>query len=202
MATPTPRAALKALFAKVLGLPTAYVVWKGDKEPSPVRPAPQFTWAMLRVGVSSRNAVGWDDLRKADNGGGSLSITQVGRRVLVLSLDLFSYASADVVLADDLMEILRSRIQSPDNLQALNAMGLVQETSGPITPLPTSVNGSEISAAHLDMTVALAWQDTATNPGGNSWVSEVLGTGTVTTESGGTATATFDVKDTGGMPPP
>jgi hypothetical protein len=150
---------------------------------------------MLRVGASSRNAIGWDDLRKTDNNDGTFTVAQVGRRQIVLSIECFSYASADVVIADDILEQLRSRIQSPDNLATLNGMQLVQETSGPIITLPTSVNGTELSAAHLDMTVALAWQDSANYPGGNGWIGEVIGTGTVTTESGGTTSPTIDVKD-------
>lgn len=198
--TPFPRAKFKALVAAVTKVQPAYVVWRGEQEPAYLQPSREYLWASIRVGTSSRVGVGTDDLRRTNNPDGSFTTNQTGRRQIILSFECFVWGPGMDVIADDVLDTLITRIWQPINLATVNAMALVIETCGPILPLPTYVNGRYISAAHVDLTVALANQETAYYPGGNGTIGEVIGTGTVTTESGGTITQTIDVKDTGGTP--
>lgn len=266
--TPTPRAGLKALFAAILNMPATYVVWKGEVEPSGIKPTTTFgpvlgatnatpivltvnstlliptgmrvqvdgvlgntgangtwfatvidashvqldgsvgngaytsggtvvpqaplTWAMLRVGLSSREAVGWDNVRRTDNLDGTFVEATDGRRVLNLGFDLFSYDSESVVQADDLLEQLVTRLQQSAYGASLNALGCVYETEGAIIPLPTTINGRDISAAHVDIKIALGVLDTTIDRGNNRWIREVIGTATVTIDQG-VQSPTYDV---------
>lgn len=192
---PFPRKQFMALLASILNMPTAYVTWQGQKDDSPLFPGKQFLWASMNVGTRARHWVGGDDLRRTDGPGGTITTLQVGRRVMSLSLNLYTYASIDDVIADDQLELLRTRLWQPVNLDVVNAMGLVIETAGPVVPLPTFINSRYISAANLDMTAALALTDQAFYPGPNNSVGEVIGTGTVTTEGGGTTPVPYDVKE-------
>ncbi len=198
--TPFPRTAFKALVASILNCPPAYVVWQGDVEPSFGKPAGGLLWASCRIASSSRTTVGCDDLRQTDNGDGTYVLDQVGRRELLLGFQLFLWGPPGQFFADDYMDLLHTRIWQPNNLDTLNGMGLVLVTNGPVLPLPTTINSRYISAAHADLTVALANQDVATVPGGNQTIHEIIGTGTLTTEGGGTATVTTDWVE--GMPKP
>ncbi len=195
MATPFPRKAFKELLASILNLHPAYVTWRGDKEPAFMKPDAPFLWASLRIGGSKRAAVGWDDLRQTDDGNGGFSVMQVGRRQITLSLDLFTYFSPDIAVADDIMDPLQATAWQPSNLALLNAMSLVMETSSAIFPLPTTIDNRYISAAHMDLVVALANIDAGvTYPGGNGTIEEVTGTGTYTGDEN--VTQVIDVKST------
>lgn len=205
MATPFPRKAFRALMAAILNFPPAYVLWRGDPEPVFGPPSAPFLWGSLRIGSSSRKAVGWDALVQTDTGDGGFTMAQVGRRQIVLSLDLFTWGPTEELFADDLLETLSNGAQSPDNLARMNAMGLVFESTGAIVPLPTTVNARYISAAHVDLTVALAIggadgkASAARYPGGNTYVDEVIGDGVVTVDGTGAPTMHADVKST--VPP-
>ena len=160
-----------------------------------MKPTAPLLWASCRIGSSSRLAVGADDLRQTDNTDGTYSLNETGRRQIIVSFDVFTYDSTAVHFADDLLDLLLTRLWQPINLDTLNGMALVLETFGAILPLPTFVNQRFISAAHADLTMALANQDTALAPGGMQTIGEVLGTGTITKETGGTDTETIDVKE-------
>lgn len=177
--TPFPRTQFLALAAGIVGCPPAYVTWKGAPEPAYIKPASSFAWASLRIGTSSRRAVGGDDLRTVDNGDGTFTVNTVGRRQIILSIDCFTWDSTLVHIADELLEQLMTQIQRPVNLDTLNGMALVLESNGPIVPLPTTINARYISAAHVDLTVALANQDatSAAYPGGDQYVGEVRTSG-------------------------
>lgn len=192
MATPFPRTAFKALLASILNLPVTYVTWAGDKEPAFAPPQAPLLWASLRISPTKRDAVGWDDRRQIDNADGSMTVQQFGRRQITLSLELFTWFSTDIGTADDILEALFALAWSPDNLATLNGMQLVMENCGPIITLPTTINGRWISAAHMDLTVALATVTQVRYPGGNGYINEVTGTGTFTGEE--TATPSVDVK--------
>lgn len=194
--TPFPRVAFKALVASILNCHPTYVTWKGDAEPSYGKPAAPFLWGSCRIGSSSRVMVGADDLRQTDNVDGTYSLNETGRRNIILGFDIFTYDSTAIHFADDLADLLLTRLWSPINLDLLNGMALVLETCGAILPIPTYVNQRFISAAHVDVTVALANQDAALAPGGMQTIGEVFGTGTLTKESGsGTTTQVLDVKE-------
>jgi hypothetical protein len=184
--TPFPRDAFAALVASIIGCPPAYVTWFGQPEPSYMKPVASLTWASVRLKTNSRTAVGSDDLRVSDDGDGSFTVNMVGRRVINISVDCFVWASADAFDADEFLELLTTRLFRPDSLDKLNGMALVYETCGPILTLPTTINARYITAAHVDLTVALANQDasTETYPGGNQYVGEVQSTGTIKNEGG------------------
>lgn len=190
--TPFPRAQFLGVVASVLGVPPAYVTWKGTPEPSYMKPATPLLWASLRIGASSRVGVGWDDLRKTDNGDGTFTMQSVGRRKIVLGIECFTWDSTLAHDAVDLLDLLVTDIYQPDKLDTLNGLGLVIETNETILPLPTYVEARFISAAHVDLTVALAIQAGATFPGGNQFIGEVQGSGTV---SPPTTAVPFDQKD-------
>ena len=181
--TPFPRAPFLSLVASILSVPPLYVTWKGTPEPSYMKPAAPLLWASLRIGSSSRAQVGADDIRQKDNGDGTFTVTTIGRRQVILGIDCFTWDSMLVHIADDLLEQLATQIYLPANLDTINGMALVVESSGPITPIPTTIDGRFVSAAHFDLTVALANQDTSTQayPGGDQYVGEVRTTGDVGT---------------------
>lgn len=189
--TPFPRTKFLALVASVLGCPPAYVTWKGGPEPAYGKPAAPLAWASLRIGASSRRVVGNDDLRQSDNGDGTFSVNTIGRRQIILSIDCFTWDSTLVHIADELLEQLMTQIYRPANLDTLNGMALVLESNGPIIMLPTSINARYISAAHVDLTVALANQDvtTAAYPGGDQYIGEVRTSGDVATGTPQTTTS-------------
>lgn len=274
MVTPTPRAGLKAIFARLANLPFNSVVWKGEPEtPSIKAPAslaiagatnaspivltmpqglcvasgqpltvtgvtgntaangawnsvtvidathvsldgstgngayvsggtaaPPMPWrnGLMRLSASSRDAEGWPDNRRTDNGNGTFSVQSVGRRRIMLSVDYFSFDPVLTIIADDVLEDVRTKILHPDILDALNQIGCAAITEGSIIPLPLAVNGSERSGAHLDFAIALAVIDQGVNEVGsvggvNNWIGEVKGTGTITAVDGSTSTETIDV---------
>jgi hypothetical protein len=273
MTTPTPRAALKGILARLANLPACNVVWDPEPEPSVLKPPASLAisgatnaspivltlpttlhlstgmplvvanvsgntaangtwnsvtlvdgthvsldgstgngaytsggtasplvpwrWGLLRVSASSRSSKGWDDFKYNDNGNGTFSMKSFGGRRIVLGIDYFSFDPALTVMADDVLEDVRTKIWHPDILDALNQNSLVAVTYGDILKLPRSVNGRELSAAHLDIHVRLAVVDNNVNEVGgaggvNSWIMEGEGTGTITREDGTTTTQTID----------
>ena len=189
--TPFPRTPFLAVVAGIVGCPLAYVTWKGTPEPAYLKPSASMAWASLRIGASSRRVVGGDDLRQKDNGDGTFSVNTTGRRQIILSIDCFTWDSTLVHIADDLLDQLVTQIYRPVNLDTLNGMALVVETDGPIIQLPTTINARYISAAHVDLTVALANQDvtTAAYPGGDQYIGEVRSTGDAGTGTPQTTTS-------------
>jgi hypothetical protein len=183
--TPFPRTQFLALVASILSVPPLYVTWKGTPEPAYMKPAPAFRWASARIGTSKRTTIGNDDIRLSDDGDGTFTASTVGRRQIILSVDLFTWDSTIEDDAVDLLDFLMSELSNPDNLDTLNAMGLVNENYDSIIPLPTTINSRYVSAAHVDLTVALAFRNTAKFPGGEQWVGEVQVSGTVTDAGGG-----------------
>lgn len=181
--TPFPRPQFLSLVASILGCPPSYVTWKGSPEPAYMKPAAPFAWASLRIGTSSRVTVGADDLRQIDNGDGTFNVNTVGRRQIILSIDCFTWDSTLAHIADELLEQLMTQIYRPANLDIVNGMAIVLESNGPIIPLPTTINARYISAAHVDLTVALANQDvsSAAYPGGDQYIGEVRTSGDVGT---------------------
>lgn len=154
-----------------------------------------FRWAQLRIKASKRDAVGWDDLHQTDNVDGTITMASKGRRVILLSVDCMSFDPTAEVMADDILEDVRTKIWHPEILDALNGVGLVAQDVGTIVDLPTQRAGRIISAAHLDITLALAVTDLARYPAvTRGWVQEVTGSGVVTEEDGtSTITIPFDV---------
>lgn len=181
-----PRTPFAQLVASIVGCPAAYVTWVGNPEPAYMLPAAPFLWASVRLQTSSRRVVGADDLRTKDNGDGTFSVNTIGRRQIVVGFDCFTWNSNLIdPNADDVLAMLMTRIYSPANLDILNGMALVLESDGPILQLPTTINSRAVSAAHVDLTVALANQDvsSAAYPGGDQYIGEVLSTGDVGTGS-------------------
>ena len=189
-----PKVAFLTALAGILNIPVARCIWAGDEEPVMGKPAPPFHWAYAVVDIRNRVPVGWDDMRQTANPDGSFSLLQVGRRVLTISVKLFSYTSPRLISADDILEDMNSSIFDDDNRDVLNGMGLALEDIGAITPLPTTINARYISAAYTEMTIAFAVTRQAQVAGGNTTIGEVIGTGTNTTESGsGTVVTGIDV---------
>lgn len=282
----TPRAALKAIFARLAGLPACNVVWKGEPEPSVllapasgvaitgatnaspiVLTVPQgilvadrssvlvsgvggttaanggwyactrvdkthvsldgsvgngaytsggtlqqaafdntgtlvafpWRWGLLRVGSSNREAEKNDFNTATDNVDGTSTQTSVGSRRVTLGLDYFSFDPTGSVMADDVLETLRTNLFQGSILEAFNTVNSTPINYGNVLPLPAGFNGTETSAAHLDVYVRLSAivsqvvDRSATAAGKNTWVHEVKGTGTVTKEGGGTENEPFDV---------
>lgn len=147
-------------------------------------------WAWLRVKASRRDAVGWDSYATRYNADGSMDVTANGRRRILLSVDCFSLDPTATVMADDILEDVRTKIWHPEILDALNSIALVAQDVGSIIDLPTQRGGRTISAAHMDLTVALATTDVARYPAYvRGWIAEVTGTGTID----GTIVRGFDV---------
>lgn len=192
---PFPRAQFKALVASICNLPPAYVTWQGEADSSPLKPDPAFLWASISMGTAHRNNVAFDELRRTDNADGSFSTLQIGRRQMVMSFRCQTFGSYDQIIAEDVLDLLQTRLASPVNLDALNGMALVYEESGRILTLPNYTNSRAISTAHLELTLALAVRDVAFYPGPNKSIGEVLGTGTTATEAGGAVVQTIDVKE-------
>lgn len=180
--TPFPRAPFLSLAASIVGCLPSYVTWRGSQEPAYPKPSAPYLWASMRIGASSRAVVGCDDIRASDNGDGTFQVNTVGRRQIILSIDCFTWDSTLTHIADEILEQLATHIYLPANLDTLNGMALVAETNGPIVMLPTTINARYVSAAHLDLTVALANQDktNAAYPGGDQWIQTVQSTGTAT----------------------
>ena len=183
--TAFPRAQFLALCAGIIGIPVAYATWKGTMEPSYLKPTGNFRWASMRVGTSKRTTIGTDNIRYSDDGDGTFTANTDGRRQIILSVDIFTWDSTLVDDAVDLMDLFLANFTNPDKLDTLNGMSLVHENYGSIIPLPTTINARYISAAHVDLTMALAFQNSANFPGGNQWVGEVQVNGTVTDVGGG-----------------
>ena len=154
-------------------------------EPSYLKPTGNFRWASMRVGTSKRTTIGTDNIRYSDDGDGTFTANTDGRRQIILSVDIFTWDSTLVDDAVDLMDLFLANFTNPDKLDTLNGMSLVHENYGSIIPLPTTINARYISAAHVDLTMALAFQNSANFPGGNQWVGEVQVNGTVTDVGGG-----------------
>ncbi len=193
--TKFPRAKFKALLASILNLPPSYVTWEGEKDSSTLKPDAAYLWASLTVGTAHRNNVAFDEQRRTDNADGSFSTLQIGRRQMVMSIRCQTYGSIDDIIAEDVLDMLQTRLANPANLDALNGMSLVYEESGKILTLPTYTNSRAISTAHLEITLALAVVDASAYPGPNKSIGEVLGTGSIGTEAGGTVTQAADVKE-------
>lgn len=158
-----------------------------------IAPASPFRWGLLRMKAMNRAAQGWDDLRRTDNGDGTYSQQTVGRRVITIAMDYFSYESADSIMSDDVLENVRTTLWDPYFLNAFNLVGMAVQDIGNITPLPQSYNGREISAAHLEITMALATTATARDVFTSEWIKEVAGAGTLTKEDGTTLNVPLDV---------
>lgn len=165
-------------------------------------PLTPWRWGLLRLGTSARAQEQWDDNRRTDNGDGTYGLETVGRRRVTLSVDYFSFDAVSSVIADDVLEDVRTKIWHGDILDAMNAIATTPIDYGNIIQLPTSINGRDVSAAHIDIDIALAATDANVNERGftggrNTFIGEVKGTGTITKEGGsGTETETLDVVGT------
>jgi len=218
----TPRDALKAIFARLARLPACNVVWKGETEPSVLKPptsiaiagatnaspivltvpqgilvpdrssvlitgvggttaanaawysctrvdathisldnsvgngaytsggtlqpaafdntgalvATPWRWGLLRVSASSREANGWDFTVNQDNVDGTTNQTTVGARRVVLGLDYFSFDPTATVLADDVLETLRTQLWHGSILDAFTAIQSAPVTYGTAAAAP------------------------------------------------------------------
>jgi hypothetical protein len=178
-----PKAQFLAVLAGLLNIPASRCISVGEEEPVMGPPGGGYNWAYAEVEARNRVAVGWDDMRQTDNGDGTFTLLQVGRRVLTIGVKLFS-----------MLEDMNSSIFDDSNRDMLNGMGLALENIGAITPLPVLINSRYLSAAYTDMTIAFAVTRQAQVAGGNTTIREVIGTGTNTAESGtGTVVTGVDV---------
>lgn len=160
----------------------------------------------MRIGASRRRSVGWDDLRRTPNPDGTFTMQSVGRRQITLGVDFFSLdrglsGGAFVTMADDVLEDVCTKLWHPSVLDTLNGMGLVFEDQADILPLSYIVNDTELDAAHVDLTVALAVVDAASYTFVNGWVQEVAGTGTAIQENGVGVSLPFDIGSWSGTGP-
>lgn len=164
-------------------------------------PPSPFRWGLMRIAASSREGEGWDDNRRTDNGDGTFSMKTVGGRRITLSCDYFSFDPSLEVMADDVLEEVRTRLWDGDILNAFNTVGCTPVTYGNVVPLPLGVNGTERSGAHLDIVIRMAVWNTLVNERGskggvNDYINEVKGTGTITEVDGTETTETIDVTAT------
>jgi hypothetical protein len=189
-----PRAQFLAVLAGLLNIPASRCISVGEEEPVMGPPGGGYNWAYAEVEARNRVAVGWDDMRQTDNGDGTFTLLQVGRRVLTIGVKIFSFTSPRLIDAHDMLEDMNSSIFDDSNRDMLNGMGLALENIGAITPLPVLINSRYLSAAYTDMTIAFAVTRQAQVAGGNTTIREVIGTGTNTAESGtGTVVTGVDV---------
>lgn len=158
-----------------------------------------WRWGLLRVSSSNRESHGWDFTQSIDNVDGTTTQTNVGQRRVTLGLDYFSFDPTGSVMADDVLEDLRTNLWQGAILDAFTAIGGAPVTYGNVFPLPAGFNGTETSAAHLDVVIRLpavvsqVVGRSATPTGKNTWIQEAKGTGTITKENGTTETEPLDV---------
>ena len=198
---PVPRTGIKAVLAAITGLPAGQVIWSPEPEPA-VWPSSdgRGPFGLLIVSGTGVNQQGWDDISRVEGFGGAMTTTSRGARLLPMTLRYDSFAPATQWLAEDALELVRTRIFADLYQAQLDALKAAVVDVGQIQRLPTppSVNNRLISSALLQLTIRYSQVDDRTQPT-DGVIKRMQATGTLSGAIG-SGVVTVDSANGGGAP--
>ena len=148
MAHVFPRAEVKKIVAKALGgWPVSNVVFRDEPEPM-IAPKAGVVTGLVRLDLTSRTSAGSDDVTRIETPGG-LRTVYGGQRAVTMTVRVESHTPG--IVASDLLEGMRLRLNFEPNLDAWRRVGLALADWGAIVPLPNPVQNRMISTAALEL---------------------------------------------------
>jgi len=174
-----PRARIKALIASLTGLDPGQVVWAGEPSPAVWTIDGQGAYGLLTISSTAVNQHGWDDTNRIEGAGGSLTTSLRGAREVPISIRYESHGPLSDVLAEDILELVRTRIFSSTAQATMDAFRAAVSAVGDIIVPPRMViDTRQISVAILDMTMRYSQFDDQSLPS-DGCIKRVTGTGTL-----------------------
>lgn len=173
MATAVPKEPLRELFMSLSGLPDAVVIFDGE----PISPVAFSQDARrLVLSITAIRRIGQDQRKREFLSGYITRTTLKGQRIVTLQVRAENYGREE---GYELLENLRTQLESPEVGETLNAAGFALNETQEILVLDVTAGNRAISVATLD--VLLNWASTSVSqkvdPGGYIETVETTGQG-------------------------
>lgn len=134
------------------GLVAGSVVWTDQIRPYVPVPAR----ALIRLSLLPSDRAGYSDdtdYMPSPDGTQLVQVTS-GRRYVALTIACDSYEQSNDRTAFAYLERIRTRMAWDSNVLALASAGVIVVDEFPITPIPTTVDGREVSSAAYDSRIS------------------------------------------------
>lgn len=150
MATSIPKEGLRAIIASLAALPPENVVWDNEPEPfaGPVFGPVAGAVGLIKLAVVARRSKGVDQEIRTYPDPNTTVVTLKGQRVVTISVRADQFEGDE---GFDLLESIRTQIQSDDNRAALRAAGCALSSTSDVQPIDYAVDNREVSAAFFDL---------------------------------------------------